>query len=120
MVDRLLPFQFEVVHAPGKAEYLCRHIIEKIIETNKKIKTKELWNSWFTVSETVRIDKFVSANQKSQAKQNHPIGAMLASENTLASENERQNSAVTSSYSEVMKTNKQPLKQRASNSRQIN
>ena len=50
-VDRLLPFQFKIVHAPGRsmgmADYLSRHpspspLSDKFAE--------ELWHDWFTVN----------------------------------------------------------------------
>ena len=50
-VDRLLPFDFEVAHAPGRvldfADYLSRHP-SKIKGTT--IQAEELWNDWVTVN----------------------------------------------------------------------
>ena len=109
-VDRLLPFQFRVVHAPGRtmgmADYLSRHPSETNSNDNK-IKAGELWKSWFTVNETTKSDKIVSENQKSKVKQNQPIGAKLASAS------EQQGNTAATSESDVMKTKKEPLKQRA-------
>ena len=46
-VDRLLPFQFEVIHTPGRtlgiADYLSRHPTEL---NGNTIKSNELWNDW--------------------------------------------------------------------------
>ena len=50
-VDRLLPFEFEIFHAPGRtmgiADYISRH--PSPIE-GESIKALELWNTWFTVN----------------------------------------------------------------------
>ena len=50
-VDHLLPFEFEIFHAPGRtmgiANYLSRHASP--IE-GKSINASELWNTWFTVN----------------------------------------------------------------------
>ena len=50
-VDRLLPFEFDVVHVPGRvlgiADYLSRHPSEMI---GDKISAEKLWLDWFTVN----------------------------------------------------------------------
>ena len=50
-VDRLLPFEFEVVHVPGRtlgmADYLSRHPTELC---GSAVKAETLWNEWFTVN----------------------------------------------------------------------
>ena len=67
-VDRLLPFQFKVIHDPGgtigKAEYLSRHPSDRI-ENDSRIKAEELWYIWFAVNgkQLIRNDTSVSANQ---------------------------------------------------------
>ena len=57
-VDRLLPFQFKVVHAPGRtmgmADYLSRHPSETN-SNDSKIKDEELWHNWFTVNEIQKM-----------------------------------------------------------------
>ena len=57
-VDRLLPFNFEITHAPGKvlgfADYLSRHPSELKGAT---IQAEKLWNDWFTVN---TISKFTA------------------------------------------------------------
>ena len=70
-VDRLLPFDFNVVHEPGRtlglADYLSRHPAEY---NGSILKAEELFNIWFTINvvkETVPI-----LNRKS-AKENGPI-----------------------------------------------
>ena len=53
----LLPFQFEVIHAPGRvlcfADYLSRHPSE--IKGNAVISEK-LWSNWFAVKTITKID----------------------------------------------------------------
>ena len=50
-VDRLLPFEFEVIHAPGRtlgmADYLSRHPSKC---EGAAIEAEKLWNDWFTVN----------------------------------------------------------------------
>ena len=50
-VDRLLPFEFEIFHAPGRtmgiADYLSRHPSPIEVES---MNASELWNTWFTVN----------------------------------------------------------------------
>ena len=50
-VERLLPFDFEITHAPGRvlgfADYLTRHPSE--IKGNS-VKAEKLWNDWFRVN----------------------------------------------------------------------
>ena len=55
-VDRLLPFEFEVIHAPGRvlgfADYLSRHPTEL---KGTVVKAEKLWNDWFTVNTITRM-----------------------------------------------------------------
>ena len=56
-VDGLLPFEFELLIAPGKvlgfADYLSRHPT-KVKGT--AVKAEKLWNDWFTVNTITRIN----------------------------------------------------------------
>ena len=56
-VDRLLPFDFEVTHAPGRvlgfADYLSRHPSNLEGST---IQAEQLWNEWFTVNVISQFD----------------------------------------------------------------
>ena len=56
-VDRLLPFDFEIFHAPGRtigiANYLSRH--PSPIEG-----TEELWNNWFTVNHVNNVNSILA------------------------------------------------------------
>ena len=76
-VDRLLPFEFEVVHVAGRtlgmADYLSRHPTEL---QGASLKAESLWNEWFTVNSVISLkdvleDGEVSseASQASKAKQ---------------------------------------------------
>ena len=62
-VDRLLPFQFEVVHAAGRtlgmADYLSRHPSEMQGAT---VKAETLWNEWFTVNSVSSLNDVLEAN----------------------------------------------------------
>ena len=55
-VDRLLPFEFELVYVPGMtlgmADYLSRHPTEL---QGAVIKAETLWNEWFTVNSVISL-----------------------------------------------------------------
>ena len=61
-VDRLLPFQFKVVHAPdrtmGAADCLSRHLSERNSNESVFI-AEELWHNWFTVNEMTRNESLI-------------------------------------------------------------
>ena len=93
-VDRLLPFDFQVVHVAGRtlgmADYLSRHPTEISGSTNK---AETLWNEWFTVNSIISLNNVldcskasierskpaenareeISINRISQAGRNQPI-----------------------------------------------
>ena len=56
-VDRLLPFEFEVVHVAGRtlgiADYLSRHPTEL---QGAAVKAETLWNEWFTVNSVISLN----------------------------------------------------------------
>ena len=58
-VDRLIPFDFEIFHAParpsGLADYLLRHPSQI---GGESVKTAELWNNWFFANH-VKIENSV-------------------------------------------------------------
>ena len=60
-VDRLLPFDFEIFHAPGRtigiADYLSRH--PSPIE-GTSVKAEELWNNWFTVNHVNNVNSILA------------------------------------------------------------
>ena len=53
----LLPFEFELIHAPGRvlgfADYLSRHPTEL---KGTAVKAEKLCNDWFTVNTITRIN----------------------------------------------------------------
>ena len=71
-VDRLLPFEFSIVHTPGKtlgmADYLSRHPSEF---EGSVAKAEELFNDWFTVN----VVKEITPELKQLADQRKPIRA---------------------------------------------
>ena len=60
-VDRLLLFDFEIFHAPGRttgiADYLSRH--PSPIE-GRSVKADELWNNWFTVNHVNNVNSILA------------------------------------------------------------
>ena len=60
-MDRLLPFEFEILHAPGRtleiADYLSRH--PSPIE-GESVKASELWNTWFTVNHVNNLNDILA------------------------------------------------------------
>ena len=56
-VDRLLPFDFQVIHSPrrvlGFADHLSRHPSEI---KGSVVNSEKLWNDWFTVNTITKID----------------------------------------------------------------
>ena len=71
-VDRLLPFEFSIVHTPGRtlgmADYLSRHPSE--FEGSVAI-AEELFNDWFKVN----VVKEITPEIKQLADQREPIRA---------------------------------------------
>ena len=61
-VDRLLPFEFEIFHAPGRtmgiADYLSRH--PSPIE-GESVNASELWNTWFTVNHVNNLNDVLAS-----------------------------------------------------------
>ena len=78
--ERLLPFQFKVVHAAGRtmgmAVYISRHPSPS--NSNElKIKAEEFWNNWLTKNE-LTIWKTVSEKLPQQSIPEQPIKSKLA------------------------------------------
>ena len=88
-VDRLLPFEFEVVHVAGRtlgmADYLSRHPTEL---EGASLKAEALWNEWFTVNSVISLkdvledetqasgqseSERMSINRINQTKKREPI-----------------------------------------------
>ena len=70
-VNRLLPFDFNVVHEPGRtlglADYLSRHPSEY---NGSILKAEELFNNWFTINV---VKEIVPTLNRKSAKENEPI-----------------------------------------------
>ena len=68
-VDRLLPFDFEVVHVAGRtlgmADYLSRHPTEL---QGSSIKAETLWNEWFTVNSVISLNDVLDSSEANRAK----------------------------------------------------
>ena len=62
-VDRLLPFEFEVVHVPGRtlgmADYLSRQFTEL---QGASVKAETLWKEWFTVNSVYSLNNVLDSN----------------------------------------------------------
>ena len=95
-VDRLLPFDFEITHAPGRvlgfADYLSRH--PKELE-GTTIHAEKLWNEWFTVNIISKFDVISVDEAKAMVAQKGKVltrtrDSVLKVESE--SENERQSS----------------------------
>ena len=65
-IDRLLPFDIQIVHRPGRTmglvDYLFRHPSE-FNEKQSVHNAKELWDSWFTVNTVVDVKTNCKLNQ---------------------------------------------------------
>ena len=94
--DRLLPFDFEITHAPGRVlgftDYLIRHPSELEGST---IHAKQLWNFWFTVNAVSKINAIPVNEAKPVAAQKSNVltrtrGSALEVESE--NESERQSS----------------------------
>ena len=83
-IDRLLPFDMEVVHQPGRTmgltDYLSRHPSE-YNEREWSKSAKELWESWFVVIlvEDENCNRQLYTNQRINKLFNRPIGLQQAS-----------------------------------------
>ena len=92
-VDRLLPFDFEVTHAPGRvlgfADYLSRHPSNLEGST---IQAEQLWNEWFTVNVISQFDAISVDEAKPMVD---PKGKVLTRtrESVLKVESERRENA---------------------------
>ena len=71
-MDRLLPFEFSIVHTPGRtlgmSDCLCKHPSEN---EGSVAKPEEFFNDWFTVN----VGKETSPELKRFADQRKPIRA---------------------------------------------
>ena len=75
-VDRLLPFDFEVVHVAGRtlgtADYLSRHPTEL---QGSSIRAETLWNKWFTVNSVISLNDVLDNSEASSVKSRPVVSA---------------------------------------------
>ena len=68
-VDRLLPFDFEVVQVAmrtlGMADYLSRHPTELHVAS---VKAEALWNEWFTVNSVINLNDVLECSETTGVK----------------------------------------------------
>ena len=113
-VDRLLPFKFEVIHAPGRvlgfADYLSRHPSE--IKVNA-VNTEKLWNDWFTVNAISKMN-VVSENETTPLETPKAMKLPRAPDSVLRVESEQD-----AQHAEKVKEREgnQPIKSRESYAR---
>ena len=88
-MDRLLPFEFEVIHAPGRvlgfADYLSRHPSEM---KRNVVKSEKLWNDWFTVNTISKTDA-ISENETSPLEMPKSMKLPRAPDSVLRVESEQ-------------------------------
>ena len=69
LVDRLLPFDFEVVNVAGRtlglADYLSRHPTDL---QGSSVKAETLWNEWFTVNIVISLNDVLDNSEASSVK----------------------------------------------------
>ena len=86
-VDRLLPFDFVVIHTPGRtlgmADYLSRHPSQY---EGSSIKSDEMFNNWFTIN--VVADVAPKSNEAVLANPNKPIRTQKAAAEEIEARNE--------------------------------
>ena len=105
-VDRLLPFEFEEVHLPGRklgmADYLSRHPTDI---QGPSVKAETLWNEWFTVNSVISLNYVLDNNGKTSeqgesvkcATENHSVNCInVASEKEPIRRRDARNSRETS------------------------
>ena len=93
-IDRLLPFEMEVIHQPGRtlglADYLSRHPNEHNEKEWSK-NAKELGESWFVVNSVEEINKDyyrqLHTNHRLNKLFNQPIGIEQSASERTESEN---------------------------------
>ena len=68
-VDRLLPFDFQVVNVAGRmlgmADYLSRHPTEL---NGSTVKAETLWNEWFTVNSVISLNNVLDCSEASSER----------------------------------------------------
>ena len=110
-MDRLLPFEFEVIHAPGRvlgfADYLSRHPTEL---KGTVVKAEKLWNDWFTVNTITRIN-VIPENKTTPQDVPKEMKLTRAPDSVLRVENEQEERKAKKAKE---REGKQPIKSRES------
>ena len=69
-MDRLLPFDFEIEHAPGRKigpnNYLSRNPSN---QKGENVKAESLWNNWFTVNVVKEMNEVLAISRKKSLSQ---------------------------------------------------
>ena len=80
-VDRLLPFEFQVIHAAGRTlgmtDYLSRHPSEL---KGLSLKAEALWNEWFTVNCVISLKDVLEdseATSKASASERNTVNRII-------------------------------------------
>ena len=96
-IDRLLPFDMEVIHQPGRTQGLADYLSCHSSEYNEKEwskKAKELWESWFVVNSVEEINKDYYINHRLNKLFNQPIGIEQSASERTESENAASSSRI--------------------------
>ena len=113
-MDRLLPFEFEVIHAPGRvlgfADYLSRYPSEM---KGNAVNSEKLWNDWFTVNAISKIND-ISENETTPLEIPKSMKLPRAPDSVLKKETEQD--AQLAEKANERKSN-QPIKSRESYAR---
>ena len=89
-VDRLLPFEFEVIHAPGRVLVLADHITQHPTEMKgTAVKAEKLWNDWFTENTITRIN-VIPENETTPQDASKEMKLTRAPDSVLRVENEHE------------------------------
>ena len=104
--DRLLPFDMEVIHQPGRtlglADYLSRHPSE-YNEKEWSKNEKELWESWFVVNSVEEINKDYYRQQYTNHRLNKLFNQPIGIEQSASERTESENAASTNRISKHSK-----------------
>ena len=91
-VDRLLPFDFEVIHGPGGTLGIAYYLSRIPTPMNESsVKSSTIWDEWFTVNVASELTNSILSNQTSTRGRRQPIKSEKHASENLTSEgvNER-------------------------------
>ena len=105
-IDRLLPFDMEVIHQPGRtlglADYLSRHPSE-YNEKEWSKNAKELWENWFVVNSVEEINKDYYRQLHTNHRLNKLFNQPIGNEQSVSERTESENAANTNRISKHSK-----------------